>query len=212
MEITIDQIKKLREMSGAGVGAVRESLTVSNGDEEAAMKFLREKGVAKADKRKGRAALNGVLGVYVHSNNKVVVVVEVNCETDFAAKSPELLKFANDIALQVAAANPTFISRESVDADLLAQEKDTFLKELEGKPEGVKEKILEGKLEKFYTANALLEQTLFTDETRTVKDYISELVAKIGEKVEIKQFSKFEVAQDVVACKLENTVTESDED
>ena len=202
MEISIELIKKLREATGAGVGAVREALEKSNGDEKEAMKYLREKGVAKADKRKDRAASNGVLGVYVHSNNRVVVVVEVNCETDFAAKSEDMVQFANDLALQVAAANPLYITRESVDSEALEEEKQTYLKELEGKPEEVKEKILEGKLEKFYKANVLLDQQLFVDDSKTVRDYLNEILAKIGEKIEIKQFTKFEVSQDNVTCKV----------
>jgi elongation factor Ts len=197
---TLDEIKKLRSETGAGLNAVREALEVAKGDLEEAKKYLRQQGIAKADKRKGKTAANGVLGVYVHSNNRVVTVVEVVCETDFAAKSPDMLKFANDVALQVAAANPEFISTDDVSEEKKSELRDTVEKELEGKPDNVKENILKGKVEKYYSDGVLLKQKLFIDDSKTVEDYLNELIAKIGEKIQIKQFSKFEVAQDVLYC------------
>ncbi len=200
---TVEQIKKLRDMTGAGVNSVREALDTSGDDLEKALAFLRQKGMAKSEKRKDRAASNGVLGTYIHSNNRVVVVVEVNCETDFAAKSADMLKFANDIALQVAATNPRFISVESIPENILNEEKETYLKDLEGKPEEVKTKILDGKLEKFYSETVLMKQVLFTDESKTVEDYLSEMLGKIGEKIVVKSFTKFEVAQDITSCSVQ---------
>ncbi|MCA9380763.1 elongation factor Ts, partial [Candidatus Dojkabacteria bacterium] len=147
---TMEEIKNLRNETGAGINAVREALKESNGDMEAAKKYLRQKGVAKAEKRKDRTAANGVLGVYIHGNGKVVTVVEVSCETDFAAKSPDMKKFADDLALQVAAANPEFITVDGVSKEKIAELNDTFTKELEGKPENIKENILKGKMEKYY--------------------------------------------------------------
>lgn len=199
---TLEEIKSLRNETGAGINAVREALEHSKGDLDEARKYLRQKGMAKAEKRKDRTAANGVFGVYVHGNNRVVTVVEVSCETDFAAKSPDMLKFANDIALQVAAVNPEFLTVESVSEKKLGELNDTFEKELEGKPDNIKENIMKGKLDKYYAESVLIKQKLFTDEDRTVEDYMNEMVTKIGEKIEIKSFSKFEVAQNVQYCEV----------
>lgn len=196
--VTIDQIKELRNLTGAGVGAVREALETSNGDVNAAIKYLREKGLAKAAKRKGKVAENGILGTYIHSNKKFVVVVEVACETDFAAKSEDMVKFASDLAVHIAAVSPKFISVESIDKDTLAAEFNAAESGLENKPDEIRKTIVEGKLAKFYQEVVLLKQTLFTDETKTVEDYLNEMVAKIGEKVEITQFYKFQVGEPVV--------------
>lgn len=201
---TIEQIKQLREQTGAGVNAVREALEVSNDDVEKAMVYLREKGVAKAEKRKDKSASKGTLGVYIHSNNSVVVVVEVNCETDFAANSDDMKKFANDIAVHVAAVNPMFINENSVDADELEKQKQSWKLDLEGKPAEVQDKILEGKVEKYYQEKVLLRQQLFQNNEITVGDYLNELVAKIGEKIEISKFYSFEVSQDVRSAEIKS--------
>jgi elongation factor Ts len=199
---TLEEIKKLRDMTGAGINAVREALTASNGNTEEAIKYLRQKGMAKSDKRKGNEAKNGVLGVYIHTNSRVVVVVEVACETDFAAKSEDMVKFANDMALQVAAANPEFINTDSVSETKINEIKDEAMKDLEGKPENIKENIINGKIEKYYADKVLVKQKLFADDSKTVEDVMNELVAKIGEKIVIKSFNKFEVAQDVLSCSI----------
>jgi elongation factor Ts len=198
MNITIDQIKELRNATGAGVSAVREALEKSQGDMTEAVKYLREKGMAKAEKRKGNEINQGILGTYLHSNSKLIVVVEVGCETDFAAKSPDMGKFAQDLALHIAAVNPKYISVESVDADVLKTEKEIAQNGLEGKPENIKETIIAGKLEKFFTENVLLKQQLFSDETKTVQDYLSEMVAKIGEKIIISRFYKIQIGEETV--------------
>lgn len=199
---TIEEIKKLRDVSGAGINVVREALKESGEDFEAAMKYLRQKGMAKADKRKGNDAKNGILGVYIHTNNSVVVVVEVGCETDFAAKSEDMKVFANNLALHVAAVNPEFISEDSISEEKKNELKDEIDKQMEGKPEEIKEKMLEGKISKYSQDKVLLKQKLFTDDSKTVEDAINELVAKIGEKVEVRSFTKFEVAQDIKSCSL----------
>lgn len=198
----MEEIKNLRNETGAGINAVREALEASKGNLEEAKKYLRQKGIAKAEKRKDRTAANGTLGVYTHSNNRVVTVVEVSCETDFAAKSPDMQKFANDLALQVAAANPEFLTIENVSKEKISELNDTFEKELEGKPDNVKENILKGKMEKYYQVAVLTKQPLFADDSKTVEDYLNEMTSKIGEKIEIKSFSKFEVAQDVQYCSI----------
>lgn len=196
--ITIEQIKELRALTGAGVGAVREALENSNGDVNEAIKHLRAKGLAKADKRKGKVAEHGILGTYIHSNKKFVVVVEVACETDFAAKSEDMAKFANDLAVHIAAVNPKYISVSSVDKDTLAGELKAAEAGLENKPDEIRKTIIDGKLEKFYKEVVLLKQTLFTDESKTVEDYLNEMLAKIGEKIEVTQFYKFQVGEPVV--------------
>lgn len=200
MAATIEQIKELREKTGAGVNSVREALEVSKGDLEEALKFLRKKGVAKAEKRKDKVAEQGIFGTYVHTNNKVVTVVEINCETDFAAKSEDMLEFANDIALHVAAVNPLYIKPEDIPTKESEKVKQTFEKELEGKPEEIKENILKGKMEKYYAEAVLLKQNFFSDDSKTVEDHLNELIAKIGEKIAIKSFTKFEIAQKPVSC------------
>jgi elongation factor Ts len=200
--ITLDQIKELRQRTGVGVNSVREALEHSKGDMDAAVKYLREKGIAKADKRKDRTATNGVLGTYIHPNNKVVVVVEVAVETDFAAKSEDVQKFAKDLALHIAAVSPKHISIDAVNKDILAAELKVAEQGLEDKPENVRKTIIDGKLEKFYKETVLLKQTLFTDESKTVGDYLSELLAKVGEKIEITQFHRFQVADNTVSAFL----------
>jgi elongation factor Ts len=190
---TVEEIKQLRNMTGAGVNAVREALAASDGSTEKALEYLRKKGMAKADKRKDNETKNGVIGTYIHSNNQLVVLVEASVETDFAAKSPDVLKFAQDMALQIAAMGADYVTVDTIDPVRLSEEKQTFEKELEGKPDGVKEKILEGKLEKFYQDKVLMKQKLFTDENKSVEDYVNELVAKVGEKIEIKYFAKFQI-------------------
>lgn len=196
---TIEQIKELRDKTGAGVNAVREALDKHNNDVEKAIIYLRQQGIAKAEKRAAKDASEGIFGTYVHNNNKVVVIVEINTETDFAAKGEDVQEFAQDIALHIAAVSPNYITIESIDPAALEKEKKVYSKELEGKPEEVQAKILEGKLSKFYEANVLMKQTLFSDESKTVEDYLNELVAKVGEKIQIKQFHKFEVAKETIS-------------
>ncbi len=211
--ITIDQIKDLRNRTGAGVTAVREALESSNGDVEAAVKYLREKGLAKAAKRAGKVAEHGILGSYVHSNSKLVVVVEVACETDFAAKSDDMKKFAQDVALHIAAASPKYVSVESVDKNILAQEVSVAEVGLENKPAEIKKTIIDGKLQKFYQETVLMEQRLFQDDSKTVKDYMNEMVAKVGEKIEISQFMKVQVGElPTVATSANDEVIEGAEE
>jgi elongation factor Ts len=200
--ISLDQIKELRAISGAGVNNVREALEASGGDMEAAMVYLREKGMAKADKRKDRVAVNGVLGTYIHANHKVVVVVEVGCESDFAAKSEDLLNFANKVALHVAAMNPRYVSEGDIPADYLETEKKTMEDDLQGKPEEVKTKIVAGKLEKLYKDIVLVHQPMFGEDGVTVNDMLNGLVAKIGEKIIITQFHRFAVSEAPISALL----------
>ncbi|BCX13827.1 MAG: elongation factor Ts [Candidatus Dojkabacteria bacterium] len=196
--MSIELIKELREKTGAGISAIQEALEESNGDVEKAIIYLRQKGVTKGEKRAGKQANEGIISTYVHHNNRLVVVVEVNTETDFAANSEDLQKFAKDLAVHIAAMNPRAISLEDLDSSLVEKEKAVFEKELEGKPEEVKQKIVEGKMQKFYEENVLLKQSLFSDDSKTVEDYLNEMVAKIGEKIVIRYFYRFELGKPVV--------------
>ncbi len=200
MSITIEQIKDLRQRTGAGVNAVRVALEDAKGDEDKAIQLLREQGVAKAAKRAGKEAKNGIIGVYVHGDQRMAVLVEVATETDFAAKSEEMKKFANDIALHIAAVDPLYTSVELIPEDILENEKKVFAKDIEGKPENIAEKILEGKLKKFYSETVLSYQSLFTNDEITVQDYMNEMVAKLGEKMEITKFVKMKLGSPVNEC------------
>lgn len=202
--ISLEQIKELRALSGAGVNNVKEALEASNGNMEEAIKYLREKGMAKADKRKDKVAANGVLGTYVHANNKVVVVVELACETDFAAKSPDMLAFANKLALHIAAMSPKYISENDIPADYIETEKKAMEDELFGKPDEVKEKIIAGKLEKMYKDMVLLHQPLFGEDDTSVADALNQVIIKVGEKTLVTQFHKFVVSESNVSAILTN--------
>lgn len=194
MQATLDLIKELRQRTGVGVSSVKEALEASNNIDEA-INYLREKGLAKATKRAGREATNGIIGMYLHTDKRTGVVVEIATETDFSARSEDIQKFANDMALQIAALNPQYVNVEAIPADILENERSLAMANIpEGKAEDMVEKIVQGRLEKFYKENVLTYQTLFTDESRTVADYTNELVAKIGEKIEITRFAKLQIA------------------
>jgi elongation factor Ts len=202
MAANLDQIKELRALTGAGVGSVREALEASGGDTDKAIQYLREKGLAKSVKRAGKNAENGMFGVYIHPDNRAAVVVEVACETDFAAKSPDMVKFANEIAVHIVASTTEYVSVETIPAEVLEKAKAEFAAEVEAKPAEMAEKILEGKLQKFYKENVLTYQQLFQDETKTVQDHLNELVAKIGEKIEITRFIKMKINGDTTASNI----------
>lgn len=210
MDITIEQIKELRNQTGAGVGSVKAALEHSKGDMKAAVQYLREQGIAKGVKRAAKAAVNGTLGTYLHGDGKFVVLVEIAAETDFATKGEDLQKFAKDIALHIAAANPEYITTNDIPENIVNDEKAVFQKDVEGKPEDIANKILEGKLEKFYADRVLLKQQLFTDESKKVEDYMNEMLAKVGEKIQITKFVKMKVGQPVVVAeaKMEDLISE----
>lgn len=193
MEITLDQIKKLRALTGAGVTAVKEALENSGGDRDKAIAYLREKGMAKAAKRADRAVNNGYIGKYVHNNGKVVVLVELGSETDFASNSPDFREFADKLALHIAAVSPQYVSEETIPTEVIEREKAAYANDVAGKPAEVAEKILAGKLSKFYEENVLMHQVLFGTDNVKVSDAINELVARIGEKIEIGKMVKFHI-------------------
>jgi len=198
MAIGIEQIKQLREETGAGVLDCRKALETYNGDFEKAIEYLREKGLAKAAKRADREVLEGMVELYSHGNGRVGVMVEVNCETDFVARSESFRKFAHEVALQVAAGAPIFVRVEDIPAEAVEQEREKArsLALAEGKPENVIERIVDGKMEKFYNENCLLRQTYVRDENITLEDLRNQHIAAIGENIVIRRFARWEVGEE----------------
>jgi elongation factor Ts len=197
MEITTQMIKDLREVTKAGVMDCRKALESSNGDFQKAVEFLREKALATAAKRADRQASNGMVELYSHGNGRVGVMVEVNCETDFVARSEQFVKFAHEIALQVAAAAPRYIKEEDIPADVLEHETEIAKGRAreEGKPEGMLEKIAQGRLEKFKDEVVLLRQVYIRDEKVKIGNLLLELVASVGENIVIRRFVRWELGE-----------------
>ena len=198
MAISIEQIKQLREETGAGVLDCRKALETYEGDIEKAIEYLREKGLAKVAKRADREVREGMLELYSHGNGRVGVIVEVNCETDFVARSASFRKFAHEVALQIAAGAPKYIRIEDIPTEILDEErqKARTLALAEGKPEKVIERILEGKLEKYYNDNCLLRQTYVRDDSITLEDLRNQHVAALGENIVIRRFVRWEVGEE----------------
>lgn len=198
MSITAAMVKDLRDRTGAGMMDCKKALGECNGDEEKSVAWLREKGLSKAQKRAGRATSEGVIGSYIHSNGKLGVMVEIKCETDFVARSERFLEFAKNVAMQIAAANPVCVTPEEVPADLLAKEREIFKNQAmeEGKPEAIAEKIVDGRVKKFYKEICLLEQPFIKDDKVAIKDLLNELVGVIGENVQIGRFSRMALGED----------------
>jgi len=188
-------VKELREKTGAGVMDCKKALGEAKGDLEKAIVWLREKGIAQAAKRAGRVASEGSIGAYIHAGGKLGVLVEVNCESDFVAKTPEFQTLVKEIAMQVAAANPRCVRREELSPEIIEQERQIYASQAAGKPEPVINKIVEGKLEKFYRDVCLIEQGYVRDPARTVGDLIGEYVAKLGEKIELRRFARFQLGE-----------------
>jgi len=193
MTIDINLIKQLRDLTGAGVADVKEALEEAKGDIEKAKDVLRLKGQKSAAKRTERSTSQGLIGSYVHSNGKIGVLVEVNCETDFVARTADFQELVHNIALQIAAAAPEYVKSEDVPAEIVAKEKSICDEELakEKKPEAIKEKIIKGKLQKFYSIVCLLNQSFIKDDKIIIKDLVNEVIAKTGENIQIKRFVRF---------------------
>lgn len=199
MQISSEAVKKLREKTGAGMMDCKKALVETNGDYDKAIEFLRKKGIEVAAKRAGRTTSQGVVGSYVHLGGKIGVLLEVNCESDFVAKSASFANFVKDIAMHIAASNPLWVKREDVTEQVLAKEKE-ILKEQAlktGKPEKVVEKIIEGKLSKFYAENCLLEQPFVKDTDRTVQQYLDDLIGKTGERCVIRRFVRYQMGEEI---------------
>jgi elongation factor Ts len=195
MEINANVVRELREKNGAGVMDCKKALAEASGDLNKAIVWLRERGIAQAAKRAGKLASEGSVGSYIHAGGKLGVLVEVNCESDFVAKTPEFQTLVKEIAMQVAAANPRCVSREDVPAEVIEQERQIYATQSAGKPEAVVKKIVEGKLEKFYRDICLNEQAWVRDPNRTITDLLGEYVAKLGEKIEIRRFVRFQLGE-----------------
>ena len=200
MAISADIVKKLREKTGAGMMDCKHALEETNGDFEKAVDVLRTKGQATSDKRTGKSTKEGLIGSYIHRpGGKIGVMVEINCETDFVARTAEFEEFAKEIAMHVAASNPRYVSREEVSEQVLARERDIYRNQAleSGKPEKVIEKIVEGKVEKFFKEVCLLEQQFIKDPDRNITDILNDLIGKTGEKIMIRRFVRFQVGEEI---------------
>jgi len=197
--ITAEQVKQLRDKTGAGMMECKAALTEAGGDQEKAVDILRKKGLASAAKRAGRATSNGVVGSYIHMGGKVGVLVEVNCETDFVARTDDFQELVKDIAMHIAAADPRFVRREEVTQDVLDRERAIYRERTlaEGKPEKIVDKIVDGRMEKFYGESVLLEQPFIKDPDKTVQQLVNEKIAKIGENIQVRRFSRFKLGEGI---------------
>jgi elongation factor Ts len=194
-EINPQLVKQLREKTNAGMMDCKRALTESAGDLEKAEAILRTKGIASAGKKASRATKEGVVASYIHLQGKVGVLVEVNCETDFVAKNESFREFVKDITLHIAAAHPLYVSRDEVPAKTVESERAIFVGQVKGKPENVVEKIVEGKLDKFYSTVCLLEQGFIKDPDHTIKDLIATKIAELGENIVIRRFTRYLVGE-----------------
>ena len=195
MEINAKMVNALRTRTGAGMMDCKKALVEANGDEEKAVEILRMKGAAIADKKASRTASQGLVSAYIHSNNKVGVLIEVACESDFVAKNDDFKAFVKDLCMHIAAAAPICISKDDVPAELVAKEREIALAQLaeDKKPDNIKEKIVEGKIAKFVAGVALLEQPFVKDDSMTVAQLLTSKIATIGEKIEIKRFVRYQI-------------------
>lgn len=192
-EISANLVKQLREKTGAGIMDCKEALSGAGGKMEEAIKILRKKGLASAAKKAERITTDGMVGSYIHARGKIGVLVEVNCETDFVARTDDFQQLVKDIAMQIAASSPRFISRDNVTEEILSQEREIYRSQAvaTGKPEKVIDKIVDGKMDKFYSEACLLEQPFIKNMDITIQNYISSVVAKLGENMKVKRFARF---------------------
>lgn len=197
-EISASMVKELREKTGAGMMDCKKALAETGGDFGKAEEYLRKKGISRAEAKGARVAAEGLVGTYVH-NGKIGVLVEVNCETDFVARNEDFQALVKEIAMQVAAAHPKYVRREEVPAEVLEKEKEIHRHQLreQKKPENIWEKIISGKLEKFYETVCLLDQVWIKDDKKKIKDLLTEKVATIGENITVRRFARFEVGEGI---------------
>ncbi len=197
-QITAEMVKQLRQATGAGVLDCKKALQEANGDMERAAELLREWGIAKAAKKVGREAREGIIGSYVHMGGKMAAIVELNCETDFVARTDEFQELAKNLAMQVVAARPRYVSREDIPEEVIEKEKSILRAQLadSGKPENIIDRIIEGKLKKWYEEVCLLEQPYIRDEDITVGELIQRYIAKLGENIVVRRFARFEVGEE----------------
>ncbi len=197
MTITPDQVKSLRERTGAGMMDCKKALTDSNGDMEKAIDYLRKKGAATAEKRADRTTNQGAVDAYIHAGGRIGAMVELNCETDFVAKTDDFKTLARDLAMQIAAMNPQYVSKENVPKEVVERELEIYRTQArnEKKPEPVVERIALGKLDKFYQEFCLTEQSFIKDSGKTIKDLVLEMTAKTGEKISIRRYERFHLGE-----------------
>ena len=195
MNITSQMVKDLRDKTSAGMMDCKKALTETNGDMEKAVDLLRQKGLAVAAKRAGRATSEGVIETYIHAGGKLGVMVELDCETDFVAKTDAFRGFARDLAMHIAAANPVAVTREEVPENVISREKEIYIQQAldSGKPKNIIEKMVTGKMEKFLADICLLEQKFVKDQERSIQDLLTDIVGKMGENITIKRFVRFQV-------------------
>jgi elongation factor Ts len=199
MEVTANMVRELREKSGAGMMDCKKALAEAGGDSQKAYDLLRQKGLAAAAKKADRVASDGAVGAYVHAGGKIGVLVEINCETDFVARTTEFQTLLKDIAMQIAAANPRCVRREEVSTSDLDKEKAIYRQQAleSGKPEKVVEKIVEGKIDKFYSEVCLLEQAFIKDQDKKVVDVINDAIARLGENIQVRRFARYNLGEGV---------------
>ncbi len=195
--ISAKEVSELRSRTGAGMMDCKKALQDTEGDLDKALQLLRQKGIAKAEKRSGRSAKEGAIGSYVHFNGRVAVLVEVNCETDFVARTDDFQNLVRDLAMHIASARPLAVSPDEIPADVVERERAIFEAQVaeSGKPEQVRPKIVEGKLKKFYQENVLLRQPYVKDDKKTVGDLVSEVSAKVGENIVVRRFVRYELGE-----------------
>lgn len=196
-DISVAQIKELRARTSAGMMDCKKALQESEGDIEKAIDWLRKKGIANADKKAGRIATEGIIDSYIHNGSRVGVLIEVNIETDFAARNEDFKEMVHNICLQICSMNPHWVSREEVPADVIERESAIAREKAkaEGKPDKILDKIVEGRLNKFYEENCLFEQEYFLDETKNIETLVKEMIAKIGENIQIRRFTRYELGE-----------------
>jgi elongation factor Ts len=196
-EITAAVVKELREKTGAGMMDCKNALKEVNGDMEKAIEVLRTKGIARASKKADRAVNEGRIEAYIHPGSKLGVLLEINCETDFVAKTDDFASFSRDVAMQIAASSPLFIKREDVDQDTIDKEMKIYREQAkeQGKPDNIIDKIASGKLDKFYSEICLMEQPFVKDPDKTIENLVTETIAKLGENITIRRFTRFKIGE-----------------
>lgn len=197
MQIDAKMVKELREQTGAGMMDCKKALSEVDGDFDKAVKVLREKGIAKAAKRSGRSTSEGLIASYIHAGDKLGVLVEVACETDFVARTEDFKSFTRDIAMHIAAASPVCVARESVDSTMIEKEREIYRQQAlnEGKPEKIIDKIVDGKIEKYMSEIVLMEQAFVKDNDKSISDLLKEKIGTLGENIQIKRFSRFRLGE-----------------
>ena len=207
MEISANLVKELREKTGAGMMDCKKALSETSGDFEKAIEHLRKKGIASASKKAGRATKEGSISSYIHGEGRVGVLVEINCETDFVARTEQFRQFVKDVSMHIAAANPQFVNSEEVPAEIIAKEKEIAVAQMQasGKPAAVLEKIAEGKIKKFFEDSCLLNQVFVKDPSKTIEQLLKETIATLGENITIRRFSRFVLGEGVKEAAPEAT-------